>query len=127
MKKNKLIELLSAIPGNPDVVLWNGMAGDWMDIGKLVEGDLVKQTFPHYAEMCRIEDCIDAKDWSIKFSDEKLKELEQQWRRNVNWEYNQYVTLEDAMNKRYSMKKVYFIDAKPRGVKTFDRTGDISY
>ena len=41
MKKNDLIELLNGIKGNPDIVLWNGMVGDYMHIKGLEEGDLL--------------------------------------------------------------------------------------
>lgn len=30
MRKNKLIELLNEIDGNPEIVTWNGYVGDWM-------------------------------------------------------------------------------------------------
>ena len=42
MKKNKLIELLQAIKGNPDVYLWNGHAEDWQNIDpKFIQEDFV--------------------------------------------------------------------------------------
>lgn len=34
MKKNKLIALLKAIEGNPEIYLWNGYTEDWMDVDK---------------------------------------------------------------------------------------------
>lgn len=45
MRKNKLIELLNSIPGNPDIVIWNGFVGDIQDIdSEIVERELVKHT-----------------------------------------------------------------------------------
>lgn len=44
MKKDKLIKLLLSIEGNPDILLWNGYAMDWMDIKGLEEAELVKMT-----------------------------------------------------------------------------------
>lgn len=43
MKKDKLIELLSTIEGNPDIYLWNGIAEDWIDIDQ----ELVKIQLYH--------------------------------------------------------------------------------
>lgn len=34
MKKDKLIELLQSIEGNPDIYIWNGYVEDYMDISK---------------------------------------------------------------------------------------------
>lgn len=127
MKKNDLIGLLSAIPGNPDIKLWNGMVGDWMDIDKqLVPADLVKQTFEHYAEMVRVERCIDLKNWDIKLSDEEIAELRQCYKK-FDWECNEYVDEEDIKKKRYRRKNIFYINAKRRGQSTWDRLGDISY
>ena len=47
MRKNDLIKMLKEIKGNPEVVLWNGMVGDWMPVGKLSESYLTKIT-KHY-------------------------------------------------------------------------------
>jgi len=37
MKKSKLIEMLNSLPGDPDVLLWNGWVDDWQDLS-LVQG-----------------------------------------------------------------------------------------
>ena len=59
MRKNDLIKLLQAIEGNPDIVLWNGIVGDYQNIStKLVEGELYKQTFEDYFESFRKERCV---------------------------------------------------------------------
>jgi hypothetical protein len=34
MKKDKLIQMLSEIKGNPEIYLWNDFAEDWEDIDK---------------------------------------------------------------------------------------------
>jgi hypothetical protein len=126
MKKSKLIELLNALPGDPDVLLWNGMVGDWMDIGKLVQSDLVKMTLESYLKACRYEACQDAGNWEVQLSEEEISELTKR-HRAFQYESNNYVTEEDIKQKRYMSKKVVFIDAKPRGVSTFDRLGTIEY
>lgn len=45
MRKNDLIKLLEQIEGNPQIVLWNGYVGDYMNISnKITEVKLVKET-----------------------------------------------------------------------------------
>lgn len=128
MKKSDLINLLSKIPGNPEIKLWNGMAGDWMDIDKeLVPADLVKQTFGHYVEMCRLDDCYDKKDWTIQFTEADIAELRQSYKKYIKWECNEFVDEEDIKKKRYSRKNIFYINAKRRGVSTFDRLGNMEY
>ena len=130
MKKSKLIELLNAIPGNPEIKLWNGMVGDWMDISPtIVPSDLVKMNLAYWLESCRLQDCADLKNWEYQMPAEEVKKLTARHKRgDVNkWEMNPYVTLEDIKNKNYSMKTVYILNAKVKGEKTFDRFGDISY
>lgn len=36
MRKNKLIEILQSMSGNPEIVMWNGYVGDFMPIGNIV-------------------------------------------------------------------------------------------
>lgn len=128
MKKSKLIELLNAIDGDPDIKLWNGMVGDWMDIDKeLVQADLVKQTFEHYVEMCRLDRCYSKKDWNIKLSDEEIAELRQSYKQYIDWECNEFIDAEDVKQKRYRRKNIFYINAKRRGVNTFDRLGSLEY
>lgn len=126
MKKSKLIEMLSAIEGDPDILLWNGLVGDWMDIDKVVESELVKMTLEYYLEMCRLETCHDLRDWTYQMPPDEVKELTARYKK-FQYETNRYVTLEDINEKRYKRKRVMYIDAKLRGVKTFDRVGDIEY
>lgn len=126
MKKSKLIALLNSIEGDPDVLLWNGLVGDWMDIGQLAEGDLVKMTLEYYLESCRLETCIDLKDWEYQLPAEEVKELTARHKK-FPYEINQYVTLEDVKAKRYKIKRVQYIDAKLRGEKHTDRLGSIEY
>lgn len=128
MKKSKLIAMLNALPGDPDIKLWNGMVGDWMEIDPvLVEQDIVKQTLEHWLEMCRLEDCRDNNDPDYQMPQEEIAELTKRYPKLHQWEMNPYVTLEDVKEKRYTMKKVLIMQSKRRGVKTFDRMGDITY
>jgi hypothetical protein len=128
MKKSKLIEMLNALPGDPDIKLWNGMVGDWMDIDpKLIEQDLVKETLVHWLEMCRLQECRERKDWEYQMPAEKVERLTKNYSNVHSWDINDYVTPEDIKAKRYNVKKVLLMQPKKKGVKTWDRVGSISY
>jgi hypothetical protein len=58
---------------------------------------------------------------------EEVAQLKKNYNKVHEWELNPYVTLEDVQEKRYSLKNIYILNAKPRGVKSFDRLGDIDY
>jgi hypothetical protein len=128
MKKSKLIEMLNRLEGDPEIKLWNGMVGDWMDIDKeLVPSDLVKQTLAHWLEMCRVEECKGRRDWDYQMPAEEVARLKKDYNKVNPWELNPYVTLEDVQEKRYSLKNIYILNAKTKGVTSFDRLGDVSY
>ena len=128
MKKSKLIEMLNRLEGDPEIKLWNGMVGDWMDIDReLVPSDLVKQTLEHWLEMCRIGDCHDRQDWDYQLPAEEVARLKKDYNRVNTWELNPFVTLEDVKEKRYKLKNIYILNAKTKGAKAFDRLGDIDY
>lgn len=127
MKKNKLIEILNAIEGNPDIVLWNGMVGDWMDINtKLVPGYLVKQTLSYYREMYRLQRCSEEQNWDYTLTESEEQHILENYK-GFDWEENSFVYEDDIKEKRYKKKNILYIDAKPRGIKTFDRCGNICY
>ena len=128
MKKSKLIEMLNRLEGDPEIKLWNGMVGDWMDIDReLVPSDLVKQTLAHWLEMCRVEECKTRRDWDYQMPAEEVARLKKDYNKVNPWELNPYVTLEDVQEKRYSLKNIYILNAKTKGVTSFDRLGDIDY
>jgi len=127
MRKNDLIKQLQAIKGNPEVVLWNGYVGDYMHIDKPVQSELVKMHKDYWIESVRLEDCRDRKDWSYQLPEAKIKELEHRHKTEIQWEINEYVNEEDIAKKRYTKKSVVFLQAKKRGISTFDRVGGIEY
>lgn len=127
MKKSKLIAILNEIEGDPDIMLWNGLVGDWNDLSvDLTKSTLVKMTKAYYIE-CSWEKACDNADYDAKLTPEEIAELNAMWSKVCKWEHNRYVTQEDIAKKRYSAKSVYFIDAKVRGKTTFDRLGSIQY
>lgn len=128
MKKNDVIEMLQKLKGNPEIVLWNGYVGDYQHIDNVpVEGVLVKQTLAHYLEMCRLQDCRDLNDPKYQIPTDEIEELKQLYKNVCKWEQNQYVTLEDIKAKRYSMKKVFYVQAKKRNERYHDRLGSVDY
>jgi len=126
MKKNDLIKKLQQIEGNPEIVLWNGMVGDWMPIGNLSEAYLTKITKQYWLQSVNNERAINSKNWDYKIPEEDIPALEKQYRK-FQWESNGFVSLNDIEKKRYKKKKVVYIDAKVRGITTFDRLGGIEY
>jgi hypothetical protein len=128
MKKSKLIELLNQLEDDPEIMLWNGYASDWMDVDKkLVDTDQVKMTFEHYINSVEIEEKIDRKDWDYTLSPEQRERLKKSYLKDVCWESNDWVCEEDIENKRYKSRRVVYLQAKTRGVSTWDRMGTIEY
>lgn len=126
MRKNDLIRKLQQLKGNPEVMLWNGIVGDFMPVGKIVESTLVKQTKEYYFETCRLEDCRDAGNWTLQLSDEEKQKLSKYYS-SFQYEDNPYVTEEDIKLKRYKQKRVIAIDAKQTGKRYQDHRGHIDY
>jgi hypothetical protein len=127
MRKNDLIKLLQGIKGNPEILLWNGHAGDFMNIKGTLTSDLVKMTKEYYLEMCRLEECFDKQDWNFQFSPEEKARLEANYAKVIEWEPNEFVTTEDVKDGRYKSKKVLYIEPKVRGKTSWDRAGSFSY
>jgi hypothetical protein len=129
MKKNKLIELLQNIKGNPEIKLWNSMVGDWMDI-RIVESELVKESEEFFRWQLEAQWTQDNKVWDIPAEVQRqLDEKVQHLCKKREWDFaNPYVSLEDE--KRWydkKRKKILLIDGKKRGKIYYDRIGKISY
>ena len=128
MKKSDLIALLNTVPGNPEIKLWNGYVGDWMDIAKeVVPQDLIKMTKEYWLETCRWEDCRQLGDYTYQMPAAEVARLSASYNESNPWELNRYVTTEAISKQRYKVKKVYILSAKTRGVSSFDRIGNFSY
>ena len=128
MKKSALIKMLQEIEDDPEIKLWNGFAGDWVDINpKLEQVNLVRLTRDYWIESIRIEECIDLKDWTHQLPESEVDSLKKSHRHICKWELNEYVTQEDIDKRRYQVKPVYIMQAKVKGETTYDRLGDMSY
>lgn len=130
MRKSKLIEMLNAIEGNPDIKLWNGYVGDYMDIeSELVPTRLVKMTEAHMMEMVRLEQALDvgADMKTFQLSEAEVVDTKRCYKEYHQWEFNQFVTDEDIKAKRYMKKDIVILPAKLRGKTCGDRIGTMSY
>ena len=115
MRKNKLIELLSGMKGNPEIVVWNGHVEDWMSLKELKETSLVRQSKKkvlHFHNLQRLRDGLEVtEDISrIKPSDWVLDEKR----------------FEDVEIYDQEKKVAIFIP-ETRHKSTFDRMGDMEY
>ena len=127
MRKNDLIKLLQTIEGNPDIVLWNGIVGDYQNIStKLVEGDLVKKTLKCYLEHNHMIRCLKENDWQYQLTNEEVEYLTNIYK-TFDYEQNNYVTQEDIKEKRYRKKRVVYIQPKESGKTYFNRRIKVEY
>jgi hypothetical protein len=128
MRKNDLIKLLQETKGNPEIVLWNGIVGDYMQIdNKLVEGELSKMTFEGLLHYYSLECKTDKNDWNYELTEEEKQGLLKNYKDNYKWEINQFVTQKDIKSKTHKSKRVLYINAKRSGKCHNDRLGSISY
>lgn len=110
MRKNDVIKMLQSIKGNPQILLYNGFVGDWQHI-HLVESEVSKLRKDVLAPVLKFQ---------YNMTDE---EIDKRYKKE-QWEYDEYGF--DVPEQRVT-KRVIFIDAKPRGKKSFDRAGTIRY
>ena len=127
MKKDKLIKLLLSIEGNPDILLWNGYARDWMDIKGLKEADLVKMTKDYYVQFIEIKEKVDRQHFDYILPESEKEKLYMSYKKDISWETNEYITHEDIKKKRYDKKRIIYIKPKLRGKNMTDRHGPIEY
>ena len=119
--------MLQTLPGNPEMVLWNGYVSDYMHIDKLIDSNVVKYDYDYFLEQCRLEECVRLKNWEYQLSEEEVADCKRAYRQNHEWDVNPYVTEEDVKEKRYKSKRVVYINAKLRGKTMGDRLGSVSY
>lgn len=134
MRKQDLIAKLHAIPGNPEVMLWNGIVQDFVPIGNIGSHELVKITKEWFVRCIRNEEYLDRLDpYNPKIhsqvmctsihSDEELEKLYCK----EKYEFNEFVYNDDIKQKRYKKKRILAIDAKVTGRSYYDRLGTVEY
>jgi hypothetical protein len=127
MKKSKLIELLNAIPGNPDILFWNGLVEDWMDIDKeIIQSKLYKDTLEYYLESVEQERKLSRLDLSYKLSPDDIVAMTKKYKSVVHWrDSDNFVEID---TKNYHTKNVAIMNVKSRGLSTYFRgKGKIGY
>jgi len=127
MRKNKLIEILSKIKGNPEITIWNGIVGDVMPVDGVTAMPLYKYSFEGMKKGCLYEKRIDTNNKDAQLTDEDMVDIERCYKKYHHWEPNQFVTEKDIKSGDWRRKIVYTIDAKKTGKKYFDRAGEVSY
>jgi hypothetical protein len=120
MRKDKLIKLLQAIPGNPQVMIWNGFVGDWMDISPDLVEQLVRQSFDIWKDHCELQ-------FKRPMTPNELADMRRNYARLHPWEFNEFVDEDMILRRHYHARKVFLLQAKERGIRTFDRLGTVEY
>lgn len=123
MKKKELLKLLESIPGNPEIVIWNGFVDDYQHIDKeFVEIQLVKKSrefLKNAINAQRIE------QGAPELTEEELTArcAKEQW--NLP---NQFVEPEN-FKAWYAprKKKLVVFQLKSRNKTVYDRTGSMKY
>ena len=128
MKKSKLIKLLNELKGDPDILLWNGHVGDWVDIdSNLVETDLVRETFEGYCTSLKYERAAELRDGSYEIPEDEIRELKKIFPTISAWDFNACVTEEHIKQRKYKKKSVIMIQPKDRDRKSFNRSFTLEY
>ena len=130
MRKNKLIDILNQIEGNPDILLYNGFVDDFMDFNIRTEPCVLVK---HSLEFIHKRLCYSFHERNSRFPNEsENKELLKQSEilsKEEEWEFpNEFVTQDDAKHWYGNrMKKVFMIEARLRNKKCYDRAGSLEY
>lgn len=123
MKKEQLILLLQTIEGNPDILIWNSLVSDYMDIcPKLIDTELVKESKQHFLK------CVELENYRLGRTSASKDELDRLYK-NREWDFPNPYFAEDEL-KDYcgrNRKKVVLINVMNRGKLSFDRNGSIRY
>lgn len=124
MRKNDLIQLLQGMPGNPEVVLWNGFVEDVQPIHKhVVPVKLHKLSFEGYKERINIDRQV--REAGEPLDDATLCGMYKQHGVG-DWELLRYYP-PSVGDKWYKTKTVLVLEPKLTGKSTFDRNGRIDY
>ena len=129
MKKSKLIEMLSEIEGDPDILFWNGYVSDWTDIHpKISMNTLTKMSFKHYCNIIKMERIYSqGQPTDYNIPEDEISVLKEKYKKLFVWEDNQSITSDDINNKRYREKQVFYMQPKLRGKTDYQRGNIMEY
>lgn len=118
MKKNKLIELLQNIKGNPDIVIWNGLAEDYHHINRIKSVYLYKQS-----KEKKLKD-IDNERFRNGFEPITVDQVQGE----DDYEFpNPYFDDQDISHYYNKKKKVWIIEPKIRNKTSTGRVSSFKY
>jgi len=69
---------------------------------------------------------VDEKDWRYQLTQDEIFKYKNYYKK-FKYEHSDYVTEEDIKTKRYRVKKVVYLDAKPSNKTYYDRLGSVNY
>lgn len=117
MKKSELIRELEKLSGDPEVVLWNGIAEDWMPISTVGCVRLTKPTKSRFSATLKLE----AMERSQTLPTEK--EVDTAYRQ-LDWRVLGPVFSGPVEGRN---KSVIMLQASLRGKSMWDRLGTVRY
>ena len=114
MRKNDLIKKLLAMPGNPEILMYNGFVDDWHHI------ELAETTLKRLKPSVRAGIIMNQKGCDMAKAMSYIK------KKPSKWELDSYGFMSERPDLR-DEKRVVLIQGKRRGIRTFDRSGSIEY
>lgn len=119
MRKNDLIKMLNEIEGNPEIVIWNASVGDWMHIEKPKV-----YTFNRLKKSFKIKSINNERfrDHLPDLTEEEIKKVE-----NDDFELGEGNTFGILKDEYFENRSRIVLSTKSRGIKSFDRLGNIEY
>lgn len=131
MTKDKLIEILQGIDGNPEIKLWNGLVRDSADIEEeVVCQDFVKETEEHIRESMEYEIMFNNEKFSLTEEDKKYIDNAVKSRLESDvWDTPNHFVSEERFHEWYGKerKKVVILQPKIMNRSYSDRLGSIRY
>ena len=118
MRKNELIKRLNNIPGNPEVVIWNGYVEDYQQLSPTIkEAELVKLSKEFLAAFL-----------SLNHTTPHQEDIDRAFR-NQQWTFPNEFTNEEERQLWYGnhKKRILVLSGKLRGMTSHDRLGKIHY
>ena len=116
MKVKDLKAKLDDLSVSKDIHVWNGFVQDYQLIGEIKTAVLYRQSAQWHSKMYKHE-----------VPDATEEEIARAYKKNIRWEFNEFVTQAELDKGWYERKELYLIEPKERGIATFDRMGGIEY